>query len=98
RFSRDWSSDVCSSDLLTIQVVIYNLPNRDCSALASNGELRISENGFNRYKTEYIDPIADILDDPQYANLRIVTIIEPDSLPNLRSEERRVGKEWRARR
>ncbi|MFC5813943.1 glycoside hydrolase family 6 protein [Nonomuraea harbinensis] len=68
---------------LTIQVVIYNLPNRDCSALASNGELRISENGFNRYKTEYIDPIADILDDSQYANLRIVTIIEPDSLPNL---------------
>ncbi|MEU4571112.1 glycoside hydrolase family 6 protein [Nonomuraea sp. ATR24] len=68
---------------LTIQVVVYNLPNRDCSALASNGELRISENGFNRYKAEYIDPIADILDDPQYANLRIVTIIEPDSLPNL---------------
>ncbi|TDE53618.1 cellobiohydrolase [Nonomuraea mesophila] len=68
---------------LTIQVVIYNLPNRDCSALASNGELRISEDGFNRYKNEYIDPIADILDDPQYANLRIVTIIEPDSLPNL---------------
>jgi cellulose 1,4-beta-cellobiosidase len=68
---------------LTIQVVIYNLPNRDCSALASNGELRISEDGFNRYKTEYIDPIADILDDPQYSDLRIVTIIEPDSLPNL---------------
>ncbi|MEV4565308.1 glycoside hydrolase family 6 protein [Nonomuraea sp. NPDC049419] len=68
---------------LTIQVVIYNLPNRDCSALASNGELRISENGFNRYKTEYIDPIADILGDSAYANLRIVTIIEPDSLPNL---------------
>ena len=68
---------------LTIQVVIYNLPNRDCSALASNGELRIAQNGFNRYKSEYIDPIAAILDDPQYANLRIVTIIEPDSLPNL---------------
>nr|WP_236667102.1 glycoside hydrolase family 6 protein [Nonomuraea sp. K271] len=68
---------------LTIQVVIYNLPNRDCAALASNGELRISEDGFNRYKNEYINPIADILDDPQYANLRIVTIIEPDSLPNL---------------
>ncbi|MFI7450456.1 glycoside hydrolase family 6 protein [Nonomuraea sp. NPDC049714] len=68
---------------LTIQVVIYNLPNRDCSALASNGELRIAENGFNRYKTEYIDPIAGLLDDPQYANLRIVTIVEPDSLPNL---------------
>jgi cellulose 1,4-beta-cellobiosidase len=68
---------------LTIQVVVYNLPNRDCSALASNGELRIAENGFNRYKSEYIDPIAGILDDPQYAGLRIVTVIEPDSLPNL---------------
>src|SRR5690606_2030905 len=68
---------------LTIQIVIYNLPNRDCSALASNGELRISENGLQRYKTEYIDVIADILADEKYRNLRIVTIIEIDSLPNL---------------
>ncbi|WP_449061313.1 glycoside hydrolase family 6 protein [Planomonospora algeriensis] len=68
---------------LTIQFVIYNLPNRDCSALASNGELKIAENGLNRYKTEYIDPIADIMDDPKYAALRIVTVIEIDSLPNL---------------
>jgi len=68
---------------LTIQVVIYNLPNRDCSALASNGELRVSENGMNRYKTEYIDPIAAIMAEPKYAGLRISTIIEIDSLPNL---------------
>ncbi|GAA3015956.1 glycoside hydrolase family 6 protein [Streptomyces fulvorobeus] len=63
------------------QVVIYDLPGRDCAALASNGELGPTELG--RYKTEYIDPIADVLDDPAYANLRIVTIIEPDSLPNI---------------
>ncbi|MFC4118690.1 glycoside hydrolase family 6 protein [Nonomuraea zeae] len=68
---------------LTIQFVIYDLPNRDCSALASNGELLIAENGLNRYKTEYIDPIAAIMSNSAYANLRIVTIIEPDSLPNL---------------
>ncbi|MFC5822903.1 glycoside hydrolase family 6 protein [Nonomuraea insulae] len=68
---------------LTIQFVIYDLPNRDCSALASNGELLISQDGFNRYKAEYIDPIAAILRESAYANLRIVTIIEPDSLPNL---------------
>ncbi|MEV0379245.1 glycoside hydrolase family 6 protein [Nonomuraea sp. NPDC050643] len=68
---------------LTIQIVIYNLPNRDCSALASNGELLIAQDGFNRYKTEYIDPIAAILRSSSYSNLRIVTIIEPDSLPNL---------------
>ncbi|WP_425451518.1 glycoside hydrolase family 6 protein [Sphaerisporangium album] len=68
---------------LTIQFVIYNLPNRDCSALASNGELKISENGLNRYKTEYIDPIAAIMGQSKYSQLRIVTIIEIDSLPNL---------------
>ncbi|MEW1612570.1 MULTISPECIES: glycoside hydrolase family 6 protein [unclassified Streptomyces] len=63
------------------QVVIYNLPGRDCAALASNGELGPTELG--RYKSDYIDPIADILGDPAYASLRIVTLIEPDSLPNL---------------
>ncbi|MCF6470920.1 cellobiohydrolase [Nonomuraea sp. MG754425] len=68
---------------LSIQIVIYNLPNRDCSALASNGELLISQDGFNRYKAEYIDPIAAMMRESAYANLRIVTIIEPDSLPNL---------------
>ncbi|WTD59081.1 glycoside hydrolase family 6 protein [Streptosporangium sp. NBC_01639] len=68
---------------LTIQFVIYNLPNRDCSALASNGELLIAENGLNRYKTEYIDPIASIMKESKYAALRISTVIEIDSLPNL---------------
>ncbi|WP_433241038.1 glycoside hydrolase family 6 protein [Streptosporangium sp. CA-135522] len=68
---------------LTIQFVIYNLPNRDCSALASNGELLIAQNGLNRYKTEYIDPIAAIMAEPKYAALRISTVIEIDSLPNL---------------
>ena len=64
-------------------MVVYDLPNRDCFALASNGELRIKENGFNRYKTEYITPIAKILSDPKYKNIRIAAVIEPDSLPNL---------------
>ncbi|MFI9759630.1 glycoside hydrolase family 6 protein [Streptomyces sp. NPDC051963] len=66
---------------LVVQLVIYNLPGRDCAALASNGELGPTELG--RYKTEYIDPIAAILADAKYAALRIVTTIEIDSLPNL---------------
>jgi cellulose 1,4-beta-cellobiosidase len=66
---------------LVVQFVIYNLPGRDCSALASNGELGATE--IDRYKTEYIDPIAEILARPAYADLRIVTVIEIDSLPNL---------------
>jgi cellulose 1,4-beta-cellobiosidase len=64
-----------------IQFVIYNLPGRDCSALASNGELGV--NDLPRYKAEYIDPIAAIMADPRYAGLRIINIVEIDSLPNL---------------
>jgi cellulose 1,4-beta-cellobiosidase len=64
-----------------IQIVIYDLPGRDCAALASNGEL--GPNDLPRYKTEYIDVIAEIFRRPAYANLRIVTIVEIDSLPNL---------------
>ncbi|MFU8851992.1 glycoside hydrolase family 6 protein [Micromonospora sp. SL1-18] len=64
-----------------IQFVIYNLPGRDCAALASNGEL--GPNDLPRYKAEYIDPIAAIQADSKYASLRIINIIEIDSLPNL---------------
>ena len=66
-----------------IQIVVYDLPNRDCHALASNGELTQGPEGTLRYRTEYIDVIADIFSDSKYRNLRIVAIIEPDSLPNL---------------
>lgn len=64
-----------------VQFVIYNLPGRDCSALASNGELGVDD--LPRYKTEYIDPIAAIQADPKYRNLRIINVVEIDSLPNL---------------
>jgi cellulose 1,4-beta-cellobiosidase len=70
---------------ITAQFVIYNLPGRDCSALASNGELGPDE--LPRYKSEYIDPIAKIMADPKYASVRIVAIIEIDSLPNLVTNE-----------
>ncbi|MGP3972387.1 glycoside hydrolase family 6 protein, partial [Streptomyces sp. 6N223] len=68
---------------LVFQMVTYNLPGRDCSALASNGELGPEE--IDRYKNEFIDPINEIVG--KYAeenpNLRIVNIVEIDSLPNL---------------
>nr|AKA59481.1 chitinase [uncultured bacterium AZ_40] len=66
---------------MVVQIVIYNLPGRNCGRMASDGELGPSD--LPRYKTEFIDPIAEILGRPAYANLRIVTVIEPDSLPNL---------------
>jgi cellulose 1,4-beta-cellobiosidase len=63
--------------------VVYDLPGRDCAALASNGELPGTAEGLARYKAEYIDAIAAVVGQSKYANLRIVFVIEPDSLPNL---------------
>jgi cellulose 1,4-beta-cellobiosidase len=65
----------------TVTMVVYDLPNRDCSALASNGELLIASGGTARYRTEYIDVIASVI--AQYPNMRFIAVIEPDSLPNL---------------
>ena len=69
---------------VTIEVVIYDLPGRDCAALASNGEIPATAAGLTEYETNYITPIANIFSTPKYvnSNLRVVTIIEPDSLPN----------------
>ncbi|OAL55296.1 cellobiohydrolase II [Pyrenochaeta sp. DS3sAY3a] len=61
--------------------VVYNLPDRDCAALASNGELLIDEDGVNIYKTEYIDKIAEII--KKYPDVKINLAIEPDSLANM---------------
>jgi cellulose 1,4-beta-cellobiosidase len=66
-----------------IGIVVYDLPNRDCSALASNGELLIANDGLNIYKTQYIDEIYNVISQSKYSNLRIIMVIEPDSLPNL---------------
>ncbi len=64
-------------------IVVYDLPNRDCAALASNGELTISNNGLQYYEQDYINPIATLLTAYEHTNLRVVAVIEPDSLPNL---------------
>ncbi|WP_028649530.1 glycoside hydrolase family 6 protein [Nocardiopsis sp. CNT312] len=77
----DEALEQADGDPLVFQVVIYNLPGRDCAALASNGELGPDE--IDRYKNEYIDPIADILADYEDTSLRVVATIEIDSLPNL---------------
>jgi cellulose 1,4-beta-cellobiosidase len=39
-------------------IVVYNLPNRDCSAKASGGELLAEGQGEARYRSEFIDEIA----------------------------------------
>lgn len=65
--------------------VIYDLPNRDCAALASNGEIHCEDSscakGLDTYKTQYIDKVVEVF--AKYKDVPIVAIIEPDSLPNL---------------
>ena len=66
-----------------VEIVIYDLPGRDCAALASNGEIPATAAGLTEYETQYIDPIASILSQFATSNIRVVAIIEPDSLPNV---------------
>jgi len=68
---------------ITVSIVVYNLPDRDCAALASNGTLSEANNGLQIYKDDYIDAIANIINQPRFSSLRVIATIEPDSLPNL---------------
>jgi len=80
-----------------VTLIVYDLPNRDCHARASNGEICCTykddgtcdyiapgncEEGIETYKKEYIDPLVEVLSKYQ-SKVPIVLIIEPDSLPNL---------------
>ncbi|KAI4841612.1 glycoside hydrolase [Aureobasidium sp. EXF-8845] len=60
--------------------VVYDLPNRDCAALSSNGELTVANDGLTKYKA-YIDSIAAII--KKHSTTKVALIIEPDSLGNL---------------
>ncbi|KAF2152180.1 glycoside hydrolase family 6 protein [Myriangium duriaei CBS 260.36] len=60
--------------------VVYDLPDRDCAAKASNGELSIANNGTVLYK-DYINSIAKIL--KKYSSTPVALVIEPDSLANI---------------
>ena len=62
-------------------IVVYNLPNRDCSAESSAGEFKVEENGEARYRTEFIDPIAAQF--KAHRDQPIAVILEPDSLGNM---------------
>jgi len=86
-----------------VTFILYNLPNRDCSANASLGELCCNAecnfsaagdclHGLSQYVTEFIDPIVALLQ--RYEDLvPSVLVLEPDSLANLvtNSEEPRCG-------
>ena len=80
-----------------VTFIVYDLPNRDCHAKASNGEICCSKkadgtcdysasgdcaDGLNEYKNEYIAPLASTIK-AYCGRVPMVLVIEPDSLPNL---------------
>jgi cellulose 1,4-beta-cellobiosidase len=60
--------------------VMYDLPSRDCAAIASAGELDLGA-GIERYKKEFVDPIAAQF--RAHPLQRVAVLLEPDSLGNV---------------
>jgi cellulose 1,4-beta-cellobiosidase len=54
------------------QFVVYDLPDRDCAALASNGEYSIADGGVAKYKA-YIDSIKAVL--MEYSDVQTILVI-----------------------
>lgn len=54
------------------QFVVYDLPDRDCAAAASNGEYSIADGGVTKYKN-YIDTIRKTV--TTYSDVRILLVI-----------------------
>src|SRR3989449_2053649 len=90
RCSRDWSSDVCSSDLLDLKKIVGGLilQDRDLGAIADVRALKVAS---QRAPT-----------DEEYAAFAFAWMVCKHVKSNAivfarRSEERRVGKECRSR-
>src|SRR5690606_41204419 len=89
RFSRDWSSDVCSSDLINFEGFSFT---------EAPWVHKYQGKYYLTYATEFPEKIAyamaDNIEGP-YEYKGILNEIAGNSNTNHRSEERRVGKECR---
>lgn len=81
-----------------VVAIMYNLPNRDCHAFASNGELCCEylqdrsckydtadsscSVGLSEYRHDYVDKFVDAI--ARHPTVPLAIIVEPDSLPNVR--------------
>src|SRR5690606_39871631 len=93
-FSRDWSSDVCSSDLHTLRIFLFKQEKEDIQRINEKELLEIFDKHF--LKSNFIDEksvieFIETLFEVRYAFDRYVI-----KWVTVRSEERRVGKECRA--
>lgn len=58
--------------------IVYDLPDRDCAASASNGEYSIANGGVDNYKA-YIDAIKAQL--TTYSDVQVILIVGKCPLP-----------------
>src|SRR5699024_12152184 len=94
RSKRDWSSDVCSSDLVKGEILLYDLP-EDLFQLLG-GLIRLSPEGLVRYHGHQLLGGRRVAIPRRDQGTYYAEYFRYPHLP--RSEERRVGKEYRARR
>ncbi|KAF8253946.1 cellulase [Wilcoxina mikolae CBS 423.85] len=66
---------------LVFPFVVYNLPDRDCAAKASDGELHLADDGEKKYR-EYVDLIYVTITADPYDCLDYAVVVEPDNLGN----------------
>lgn len=64
-----------------VGLVLYNLPDRDCSGEESSGELESDKDGLARYKAEYVDVFASKV--AEGTGLTFAIVLEPDAIPNI---------------
>ncbi|CAI6331696.1 unnamed protein product [Periconia digitata] len=69
-----------SGKRVMVGLVLYNLPDRDCSAGESAGELSSKNDGLRIYKEEFVDEYARLVSDAD--DLDFAIVLEPDSLGN----------------
>ncbi|KAF1928612.1 glycoside hydrolase family 6 protein [Didymella exigua CBS 183.55] len=65
---------------MIVGLVLYNLPDRDCSAGESAGELALDNDGFRLYKSQFVDKYAKLVKEAK--DLTFAIVLEPDSLGN----------------
>src|SRR5690606_40154396 len=92
RFSRDWSSDVCSSDLVTVNV--FGEQMIDDANIAGLEELSDFTPGFqlqSAFGREGDRPVIRGASNILFSEGKVGFFV--DGIPFVRSEERRVGQE-----
>src|SRR5690606_40970122 len=83
RFSRDWSSDVCSSDLDPIRIPIF-----------AKSSVAVPPNERPLMKRDMVKPIPATKPTPIISSQSIV--LGSSEILSLQAKERRVGKECRS--